>query len=321
MVWLESGRWQRGDGGEHLCGLVRLGCGARVAAAAPAHVPSKKPRKLKPGAVCFARRALLKVKFPTINRWTTGDNADAATRNPRKCGRPLPMDEWFRWITSNAECPKDTTQELRDAGFAVVAGPVSPAVLASLAAAYDAAVLGADPTDIGVGRTTTRVHDLVNRGPDFDELYIHKPILGACCSVIGRPFKLSTMLARTLNPNSPAQELHVDFRREGDGWPMVGFILMIDDFRKENGATRFVPGSPLLAASTGRPDEGSNRRLTRDSCLLVGRQVPLSSTTDRCGTDTRRTKRANHGVRYKAPTFGGMRNQGSTGRLACVPRR
>ena len=61
MVWLESGRWQRGDGGEHLCGLVRLGRGARVAAAAPAHVPSKEPRKLKRVAVYFARRTLLKM--------------------------------------------------------------------------------------------------------------------------------------------------------------------------------------------------------------------------------------------------------------------
>jgi len=61
MVWLESGRWQRGDGGQHLCGLLRLGRGDRVAAAAPAHVPSKEPRKLKPGAVCVARRTLLKM--------------------------------------------------------------------------------------------------------------------------------------------------------------------------------------------------------------------------------------------------------------------
>jgi len=155
------------------------------------------------------------------------------------------MDNWFSVIASNSELPADAAQELHDIGFVVITGPVAPAKLSLLAAAYDAAVSGADPADIGVGRTTMRVHDFVNRGPEFDELYIHKPILGACCSVIGRPFKLSTMLARTLNPNSPAQGLHVDFQRDADGWPMVGFILMIDDFRKENGARRFVPHSHL----------------------------------------------------------------------------
>ena len=25
-------------------------------------------------------------------------------------------------------------------------------------------------------------------------------------------------------------------------WPLVGFILMVDEFRPDNGATRFVPG-------------------------------------------------------------------------------
>jgi ectoine hydroxylase-related dioxygenase (phytanoyl-CoA dioxygenase family) len=51
------------------------------------------------------------------------------------------------------------------------------------------------------------------------------------------------MLARTVNPNAAAQAMHVDFRREGDGWPMVGFIIMLDEFRSDNGCTRFVPGS------------------------------------------------------------------------------
>jgi ectoine hydroxylase-related dioxygenase (phytanoyl-CoA dioxygenase family) len=51
------------------------------------------------------------------------------------------------------------------------------------------------------------------------------------------------MLARTLRPCSPAPELHQDFPPDGSGWTMLGFILMIDDFRPENGATRFLPGS------------------------------------------------------------------------------
>lgn len=33
--------------------------------------------------------------------------------------------------------------------------------------------------------------------------------------------------------------------RAQNGWPMVGFIVMVDEFRNENGATRFVPRSHL----------------------------------------------------------------------------
>jgi len=42
---------------------------------------------------------------------------------------------------------------------------------------------------------------------------------------------------------TPAQDLHVDVRRDSADWPLLGFILMVDEFRPDNGATRFVPGS------------------------------------------------------------------------------
>jgi ectoine hydroxylase-related dioxygenase (phytanoyl-CoA dioxygenase family) len=72
---------------------------------------------------------------------------------------------------------------------------------------------------------------------------VFPPLLGACCRVIARPFKLSSLHARTLRPHTPAQELHVDVPRESADWPLVSFIFMIDEFRPDNGATRFVPGS------------------------------------------------------------------------------
>jgi ectoine hydroxylase-related dioxygenase (phytanoyl-CoA dioxygenase family) len=83
----------------------------------------------------------------------------------------------------------------------------------------------------------------VNRGAEFDGLYVFPPLLEACCRIIGRPFKLSSLLARSLRPHGAAQELHVDVARDSLDWPLVGFILMIDEFRADNGATRFVPGS------------------------------------------------------------------------------
>jgi ectoine hydroxylase-related dioxygenase (phytanoyl-CoA dioxygenase family) len=139
-------------------------------------------------------------------------------------------------------------KELDEAGFTVVSGPVPAEDLAHLGATYDGVITSADLNDVKVGSSTTRVRDFVNRGPEFDGLYLHAPILKACCRIISGPFRLSTMHARTLRPDLPAQDLHVDFARDSHGWTMVGFIFMIDEFRNDNGATRFMPGSHLWSA-------------------------------------------------------------------------
>jgi ectoine hydroxylase-related dioxygenase (phytanoyl-CoA dioxygenase family) len=160
------------------------------------------------------------------------------------------MDRWFDTLGANGALTETEARRLDEDGFVVVPGPIEPEALASLAGAYDAAVESADSADKSDGRTghTTRVHDFVNRGPAFDRLYVYAPVLEACRRVIGRPFKLSTMHARTLHPHTPAQGLHADFPREDSdlaagAWPMVGFIFMIDRFTADNGATLFVPGS------------------------------------------------------------------------------
>ena len=146
-------------------------------------------------------------------------------------------------ISTGCELSASAIQHLRDIGFVVIPGPVAPGRLPKLAAAYDSAVASASPGDLAVGGTTTRVHDFVNRGSEFDELYVYQPILEACCHTLAQPFKLSTMLARTVRPRSRAQALHMDFERDKKGWTMVGFIFMVDEFRSDNGATRFIRGS------------------------------------------------------------------------------
>jgi Phytanoyl-CoA dioxygenase (PhyH) len=156
------------------------------------------------------------------------------------------MDDWYSVIAAESELPPDAARQLCDLGFVVMPGPVVHGGCARLSEAYDRAVSTADPADVSI-RFSTRVHDFVNRGPELDGLYIYGPLLAACCRIIGRSFKLSTMHARTLEPGAPAQPLHVDVKREADGWPLVGFILMVDEFHTENGATRFVPGSHLLS--------------------------------------------------------------------------
>jgi hypothetical protein len=149
------------------------------------------------------------------------------------------MDDWYSAIAAESDLPPDVARQLCNIGFVVMPGPVIRGGCARLSEAYDRAVLTADPTDVSI-RSSTRVHDFVNRGPEFDGVYIYPPVLAACCQIIGRPFKLSTMHARTLEPGAPAQPLHVDVQHEADGWPLVGFIIMVDGFLAENGATRFV---------------------------------------------------------------------------------
>jgi ectoine hydroxylase-related dioxygenase (phytanoyl-CoA dioxygenase family) len=157
------------------------------------------------------------------------------------------MDDWYSTIVAESEPPPGAARQLGEIGFVVMPGPEIPGGWARLSQGYDRAVLTADPRDVSI-RSSTRVHDFVNRGPEFDGLYVYRPVLAACCQIIGRPFKLSTMLARTLEPGASAQPLHVDVKRGADGWPLVGFIVMVDEFDAENGATRFVPGSHLLSS-------------------------------------------------------------------------
>ncbi|MBI4904831.1 MAG: hypothetical protein HY820_14415 [Acidobacteria bacterium] len=79
--------------------------------------------------------------------------------------------------------------KLHEDGFAVIPGPVPAHDLPSLCAAYDRAMSEADAADVGHGSTTTRVHDFVNRGAEFDPVYVFPPLLEAChqpCMSISR---------------------------------------------------------------------------------------------------------------------------------------
>src|SRR5262245_36628208 len=140
-------------------------------------------------------------------------------------------DDWHRAIAGGSNLPPDAARRLREVGFIVMPGPAMEGC-ERLSEVYDRAVAEADPADVHRGRTgaSTRIDDLVNRGPDFDAIYIYPPLLAACCQIIGGPFKLSGMRARTLHPGAAVEGLHVDVRHGANGWPLVGCILMIDAF-------------------------------------------------------------------------------------------
>jgi ectoine hydroxylase-related dioxygenase (phytanoyl-CoA dioxygenase family) len=157
-------------------------------------------------------------------------------------------DRQYEDIAARCHLPLHAAAELRDSGFTVIPGPNLPGGVARLSEVYDQAVALADPSDVRVA-SSTRVIDFVSRAPEFDEVYVYEPLLAACCAIIGEPFKLSGTRMRTLEPGAPSEAIHVDVkhRSRADGWPIVGFIVMVDAFDFTNGATRFVPGSHLRA--------------------------------------------------------------------------
>ena len=176
------------------------------------------------------------------------------------------MAGWFSTLRELRELPPDLTRELHEHGFVVLTWPVLVRQTDRLARAYDAAVASADGDDVRTGSTSTRVTDFVNRGAEFDEVYIFPPLLEACCRIIGRPFRLSSFHARTLRPGAAAQELHTDVPRGSADWPLVGFILMVDEFRPDNGATRFVPGSHLWLHA---PEDVTDPRADHEGQVLA----------------------------------------------------
>jgi hypothetical protein len=153
------------------------------------------------------------------------------------------VDRHFQQICSGDKLPSQSGRQLVESGFVVVPGPLSGHAFDEVTAAYDAVMAEAAGPEFKIGSTTNRMSDLLNYASAFDDVYLYPPLLEACNQVIGEPFKLSSFSARTLRARTPAQELHADLARDSEDAPLLGFILMIDSFREDNGATRFVPTS------------------------------------------------------------------------------
>jgi ectoine hydroxylase-related dioxygenase (phytanoyl-CoA dioxygenase family) len=168
-------------------------------------------------------------------------------------------------MTAAHGAPPAVCAELHAQGFCVLPNLVPTTKLARIAAVYDRAFSEAAAPDLKTSSTggCTRLADFVSRSAEFDELYVLEPVLSACAETIGPQFKLSSFHGRTVLPGAAAQALHVDVRRDEDAWPLLGFIVMVDEFREDNGATRFVPGShraetPATASKGNhRPDDGA----------------------------------------------------------------
>jgi ectoine hydroxylase-related dioxygenase (phytanoyl-CoA dioxygenase family) len=91
-----------------------------------------------------------------------------------------------------------------------------------------------------------RLANLVDKGEIFRRAIVLPAVLECVRHVLGPHIKLSSLNARSADPNAEAgQPLHVDMAAIPDekGYWVCNTVWLLDDFTSENGATRMIPGS------------------------------------------------------------------------------
>jgi ectoine hydroxylase-related dioxygenase (phytanoyl-CoA dioxygenase family) len=91
-----------------------------------------------------------------------------------------------------------------------------------------------------------RLANLVDKGDVFRRAIVLPEVLQAVHHVLGPAVKLSSLNARSADPNSDlGQPLHVDMGAIADdkGYWVCNTVWMLDDFTRDNGPTRMIPGS------------------------------------------------------------------------------
>jgi len=91
-----------------------------------------------------------------------------------------------------------------------------------------------------------RLANMVDKGEIFERIIQTPRVLECMEHVLGPRFKLSSLNIRSADPdNGGSQPLHADSGAVADdrGYWVCNSVWMLDDFTKENGATRMVPGS------------------------------------------------------------------------------
>lgn len=142
--------------------------------------------------------------------------------------------------------------QLEQSGYVIFENFMSPALLSALRARVDQ-LFEQEGENAGsefrLEPNTRRLANLVDKGEVFRQIIILPEILAAVAQVLGPDFKLSSLNARSANPNSDsAQPLHSDMGLVADakGYSVCNTVWMLDDFTPENGALRVVPGTHRL---------------------------------------------------------------------------
>lgn len=139
-----------------------------------------------------------------------------------------------------------------------------------------------------------RLADLVNKSKVFDIFYTHPRVLAGIAHVLGNEVKLSSLNYRAAKPGMGLQKLHVDWHEAvaPGKYKVCNSIWLLDNFSKENGATRVVPGTHLTGDLP--QDVLANQELPHPDEVIIeapaGTVVIFNSHTWHGGTTNTTTK-------------------------------
>jgi hypothetical protein len=143
----------------------------------------------------------------------------------------------------------DHRRNLSEQGFTRLPAFLSPARRQRLADRLEALFAEEGPSagaEFKQEPGALRLANLVDKGDDFVECILEPELLGLVGEVLGPRFKLSSLNARTAEPGEgAAQPLHADMGALPDekGFWVCNAIFMLDDFTRDNGSLRAIPGS------------------------------------------------------------------------------
>jgi ectoine hydroxylase-related dioxygenase (phytanoyl-CoA dioxygenase family) len=135
--------------------------------------------------------------------------------------------------------------------------------------------LGAVPAqNIFEGTRTTRIYNLLARGPLYQRIPVHASVLPVVERVLDKGCLVSSLSSIAIGPGETPQPLHADDQVIPLPRPHVPIIAnsmwAITDFTEENGATRIIPGSHLrpTAPPLGPEHESIPAVMKRGSVMI-----------------------------------------------------
>ena len=140
-------------------------------------------------------------------------------------------------------------RQLDEQGWLALPGLMPPDLLAALRGRIDELFEeegGRAGSEFKQEPGARRLANLVNKGRIFEEVILTPLVLESMAQVLGPRFKLSSLNARSADPHTEdGQPLHADSGAIADdaGYFVCNSIWMLDDFTRDNGATRYVAGS------------------------------------------------------------------------------